>query len=126
MGPAALLDPREQHLMQALLDGLPLVDQPFAAVGAPMGLPEDEVLELLHRWLAQGRLRFLGPVLAPGRGPSSALERRLAEAVASGLPLVPRPFEALGAVLGAGGDEVRAALQHMQDDGRVMRIAALR
>ena len=126
MGLASHLGPREQQLMQALLQGLPLVDQPFAAVGAALGLPEDEVLDLLHRWLAQGGLRFLGPVFAPGHEPGSPFERRLADAAASGLPLVPQPFEALGAVLDASGDEVRAALQRMLYDGRVLRIAALR
>lgn len=53
------------------------------------------------------------------------LDRRIIRATQSGLPLVPRPYEAVGAALGIRGEQVRERLQAMLDDGLVRRIGAV-
>jgi DNA-binding Lrp family transcriptional regulator len=53
------------------------------------------------------------------------LDRRLIRATQSGLPLVPRPFEAIGATLGISGEQVRERLQAMLDTGLIRRIGAV-
>lgn len=50
-------------LAARLEDGLPLVERPFAAIGAPLGLGEDEVIAALRGWCEAGTLRRLGLVL---------------------------------------------------------------
>lgn len=51
--------------------------------------------------------------------------RRLVAATQSGLPLVPRPYEALGATLGTSGAAVRERLAQWLDQGLVRRIGAV-
>lgn len=52
-------------------------------------------------------------------------DRRLVAATQSGLPLVPRPYEALGAMLGTSGAAVRERLAQWLDQGLVRRIGAV-
>ena len=52
-------------------------------------------------------------------------DRRLVAATQSGLPLVPRPYEALGAMLGTSGAAVRERLAEWLDQGLVRRIGAV-
>lgn len=52
-------------------------------------------------------------------------DRRLVAATQSGLPLVPRPYEALGAMLGTSGAAVRQRLAQWLDQGLVRRIGAV-
>ena len=52
-------------------------------------------------------------------------DRRLIDATQSGLPLVPRPFEAIGAVLGVSSDVVRERFTLLLDSGLVRRIGAV-
>ena len=52
----------DARLVDHLHGGFPLVDRPFAAVGATLGLSEDEVIERLRRLLAQGVLTRFGPL----------------------------------------------------------------
>ena len=52
-------------------------------------------------------------------------ERRLVAATQSGLPLVPRPYEALGAMLGTSGAAVRERLAQWLEQGLVRRIGAV-
>ena len=54
-----------------------------------------------------------------------ALDRRLIAATQAGLPLVARPYDAVGADIGCSGDDVRARLQAMLDAGVVRRIGAV-
>lgn len=54
-----------------------------------------------------------------------ALDRRLLEATQGGLPLVPRPFHALGAQLGISGEEVMARFARLVDRGVIRRIGAV-
>jgi siroheme decarboxylase len=53
------------------------------------------------------------------------LERQLIAATQSGLPLVPRPYDALGAVLGISAQEVQARLADMLRRGLIRRIGAV-
>ena len=52
-------------------------------------------------------------------------DRRLVAATQGGLPLVPRPYEALGAMLGTSGAAVRERLAQWLDQGLVRRIGAV-
>lgn len=52
-------------------------------------------------------------------------ERRLVAATQSGLPLVARPYEALGAMLGTSGAAVCECLAQWLDQGLVRRIGAV-
>jgi DNA-binding Lrp family transcriptional regulator len=52
-------------------------------------------------------------------------DRRLIAATQSGLPLVPQPYEAVGAVLGVSGDIVRERLAQMLEEGLIRRIGAV-
>lgn len=52
-------------------------------------------------------------------------DRRLIAATQSGLPLVPRPYEAVGAMLGVSGDAVREHFAQMLGSGLVRRIGAV-
>jgi DNA-binding Lrp family transcriptional regulator len=56
------LDEEDVELLDRLHGGLPLCDHPFAEVGAELGMDEDEVIERLHRLLAQGVLTRFGPL----------------------------------------------------------------
>jgi len=53
------------------------------------------------------------------------LDRSLIRATQSGLPLVPRPYEAIGATLGVSGEQVRERMQAMLDAGLIRRIGAV-
>lgn len=57
--------------------------------------------------------------------PIDALDRALIVATQTGLPLVSRPYHALGAELGIGADEVRARLARMLESGIIRRIGAV-
>jgi siroheme decarboxylase len=52
-------------------------------------------------------------------------DRQLVGATQSGLPLVPRPYEAVGAMLGVSGDAVRERFAQMLRSGLIRRIGAV-
>lgn len=52
----------DARLVARLHGGLPLVERPFAAVGAELGMDEDEVIERLQRLLDAGVLTRFGPL----------------------------------------------------------------
>ncbi len=52
------------------------------------------------------------------------LTARLLEAAQQGLPLVPRPFQALADQLGATEEEVLALLARLQDEGVIREVSA--
>ena len=54
-----------------------------------------------------------------------ALDRQLIAATQSGLPLVPEPYEALGAMLGISSREVQERLASMLERGLIRRIGAV-
>ncbi|MEO8859524.1 MAG: Lrp/AsnC family transcriptional regulator [Burkholderiaceae bacterium] len=55
----------------------------------------------------------------------SSLDCRLIAATCNGLPLVPRPFDAVGATLGVSGAVVRARLTRMLHTGAIHRLGAV-
>ncbi len=57
--------------------------------------------------------------------PLSALERHLIAATQQGMPLVAKPYEALGALLGISETEVLHLMQDMQDRDLIRRIGAV-
>ena len=57
--------------------------------------------------------------------PLDAFDRDLIAATQGGLPLVPRPYEAVGAMLGVPGERVRERLAKMLAEGLVRRIGAV-
>lgn len=52
-------------------------------------------------------------------------DRELIAATQSGLPLVSRPYEAVGAMLGVSGERVRERLAQMIEQGLIRRIGAV-
>src|SRR5574337_2012356 len=62
---------------------------------------------------------------APGGMALSDFDRRLIAATQSGLPLVPRPYEAVGATLGVGGEVVRERFAQWLHSGLIRRIGAV-
>jgi DNA-binding Lrp family transcriptional regulator len=54
---------RDRALLAAMAEGLPLVPRPYAALGAEIGLGEDEVLERLRVLLADGVISRMGVVV---------------------------------------------------------------
>ncbi len=55
----------------------------------------------------------------------SAFDRQLIAATQAGLPLVPRPYDAVGERLGVSGAAVRERLRGMLQEGIVRRIGAI-
>lgn len=55
----------------------------------------------------------------------STIERQLIGATQHGLPLLERPFEAVGAVVGLSEEDVMAQLAQMRERGLIRRIAAV-
>jgi DNA-binding Lrp family transcriptional regulator len=55
----------------------------------------------------------------------SAFDRQLIAATQGGLPLVARPYEAVGAMLGVPGEMVRERLGQMLKEGLIRRIGAV-
>ncbi|HQY09639.1 MAG TPA: Lrp/AsnC family transcriptional regulator, partial [Burkholderiaceae bacterium] len=55
----------------------------------------------------------------------SEFDRALIAATQGGLPLVARPYEAVGALLGVSGEAVQEHLERMLDQGLIRRIGAV-
>lgn len=58
-----MLTKNDKELIRALQKGLPLVPNPFAALGEKLGLSEEEVLSKIHQYQAEGYLRRIAPAL---------------------------------------------------------------
>ncbi|MGY6565895.1 MAG: Lrp/AsnC family transcriptional regulator [Halomonadaceae bacterium] len=58
----AELDAADRAIVNRLQDGLPLVERPYAAVAAELGLSEGELLYRLERLLEAGVLSRFGPM----------------------------------------------------------------
>lgn len=63
MRPAEPVEPELRPLAARLEAGVPLVERPWALLGAPLGMPEDRVLQALQAWCARGTVRRMGVVL---------------------------------------------------------------
>lgn len=61
--PLGPLSEQERKLAAAIAGGLPLVEKPYEAVARALGLAEAEVLALLSKMLAEGRIRRIGAVI---------------------------------------------------------------
>ena len=59
------------------------------------------------------------------RSSLSEFDRALIAATQGGLPLVARPYEAVGALLGVSGEAVQEHLERMLDQGLIRRIGAV-
>jgi DNA-binding Lrp family transcriptional regulator len=57
------LSARDRRLIAAVQDGLPLVERPYAAIGARLGVGEAAVIAGLRRLIADGVIRRLGVVV---------------------------------------------------------------
>lgn len=56
------MDARDRALIDALHGGFPVIDRPYDAVGATLGMDESEVIERLSRLLEEGILSRFGPL----------------------------------------------------------------
>lgn len=124
-GLRAPLDATDARLVERLREGFPVADHPFALVGASLGVPEEEVLERLGRLLSHGVLARLGPLYRiDGADGLDPVDRHLVAVTESGLPLVPQPYEAVGALVGISSAEVQDRLRGMLARGLIRRIGA--
>lgn len=57
--------------------------------------------------------------------PLDHIDRAIIHATQEGLPLVPRPYDHVGAEIGVAGDEVRARLENMLASGVIRRVGAV-
>ncbi|HEX7648236.1 MAG TPA: Lrp/AsnC family transcriptional regulator [Noviherbaspirillum sp.] len=57
--PSFTLDASEQEVLAALQDGLPIVERPFAC----LGVPEEEAIAIITRWLDDGLVKRFGVVV---------------------------------------------------------------
>ena len=57
------LSAREMELVAAIQSGLPLVSRPYAAVGAKIGMSEQQVIKYLADWQADGTIRRMGVIV---------------------------------------------------------------
>lgn len=87
------VDPRDARLIDRLHGELPLTDHPFADVGAELGMGEDEVIERLHRLLAQGVLTRFGPLVQ--------IERAGGRFVLAAMEVPPARFDAVAQLVNA-------------------------
>ena len=58
-----MLEEKDQQIVRALADGIPLVPRPYAALAEKAGMEEEEFLSRLTKLKEQGALRRVGAVL---------------------------------------------------------------
>jgi DNA-binding Lrp family transcriptional regulator len=58
-----VLSASDQQLLAAVQDGLPLTPRPYAAIGAKIGLCEDEVIAGLRRLIDDGVIKRFGVIV---------------------------------------------------------------
>lgn len=56
------LDATDRRIVNALQDGLPVCERPYAEAAAGLGIAEDELIRRLERLLADGALTRFGPM----------------------------------------------------------------
>ena len=86
-----MLTPEDARFIDRLHGGFPLVDRPFAAVGAELGWSEERVIERLHQLLAQGVLTRFGPLFQ--------IERAGGQFVLAAIAVPEERFDAVNAVV---------------------------
>lgn len=83
------LDPVDRRLLDGWQRDFPLVPRPFAAIGAALGLTEEDTLARLHRLSAQAAVTRVGATLRPNTAGASTLaavaapEERIEEVAAA-------------------------------------------
>jgi len=68
---------------------------------------------------------FSPPAHGTWAGPSESLDRALVAAIQDGLPLVSRPYAAIGERIGLAEAEVRDRLRHMLESGAIRRLGVV-
>ena len=58
-----ILTSQEQELVRLLQDDIPITPAPFAEIGAMVGMSEDEVVDKVREWLADGTIRRFGAMV---------------------------------------------------------------
>jgi len=61
--PPTVLDELERRLVMVLQEGLPLFIRPFSVLASRVGCDENEVLERIRRWCAEGVIKRFGVVV---------------------------------------------------------------
>lgn len=61
--PRPPLSPRDSALLLALQEGLPLTPRPYAELGQRAGYSEQEVIERLAQWRAEGVIKRMGVIV---------------------------------------------------------------
>ena len=121
----------ELRLIDALHGAFPLLDRPFAQVGATLGLSEAEVISMLQRLLKQGDLTRFGPLFqierAGGRFVLAAMEVPQArfDAVAAQINALPEVAHNYQREHHLNMWFVVAAETHAETDQTLTRIEAL-
>jgi siroheme decarboxylase len=96
------MDTIDRRLINALLDGFPISEHPFAEIAPPLGLDEDEVIRRLSRLLDERTLSRFGPMIDVSRlgggltlAAMAVPEARFAEvaAIVNALPAVAHNYE---------------------------------
>ncbi len=59
----ALVDERDRLLLNVIQEGLPLVSKPYAAIGAAIGMSQQEVVDRLETLAANGVIKRFGLVV---------------------------------------------------------------
>lgn len=90
--PLGRLDPLDARLLDEFQRDLPLVPQPFAAIGAALGLAETEVIDRLARLRAAGTIARVGATVRPNTAGASTL---------AALAVPDDRIEAVAAIVGA-------------------------
>lgn len=88
-----MLSLEERRILAALHGGFPITDRPYADAAAALGLSEEALLEMLHRWLAQGVLTRFGPLYQ--------IERAGGRFLLAALAVPEDRFDAVAAQIGA-------------------------
>ncbi len=58
-----ILSSQEQELVRLLQDDIPVTAEPFAGIGAAVGMSGDEVLAKVKEWIADGTIRRFGAMV---------------------------------------------------------------
>jgi DNA-binding Lrp family transcriptional regulator len=106
-------------------------DSPQGVAGCLRAIEAETGLRV-HSFPKEREFRVGLPASLPGpggRGPDDApldpVDRQLVAATQSGLPLVPRPCEAVGALVGISAREVQERLAAMLERGLIRRIGVV-
>jgi siroheme decarboxylase len=57
-----MMDEIDRRLVNALQDGFPITERPFAAIAPQFGIEEDELIARIERFSAEGWLSRFGPM----------------------------------------------------------------